>query len=86
MLRALNGDLSPAQSAKLRSVDFIKNNQFKFMTKTYIPVFQFAAVMIITLVAIDMFGFLCWASSGQRPVDNFYVGTITTHALQAVIK
>lgn len=56
------------------------------MTKTYMPVFQFATVMIAAVLVIDVFGFLCWVSSGQRPVDSFYVGTITTHALQAVIK
>lgn len=56
------------------------------MTNTYAPVFQFAGIFIAAILLLDVFGFLCWASSGQRPVDNFYVGTITTHALQAVIK
>lgn len=48
------------------------------------------AQIILTIVAvvlvIDFLGFTAWAMSGQRPVDSFYVGTITTHALQAVIK
>ena len=43
------------------------------------------AAIIAIIIAIDFLGFIAWAGSGQRPVDNFYVGTITTHALRAVI-
>lgn len=43
------------------------------------------AVIAFVLV-IDFIGFAAWVGSGQKPVDNFYVGTITAHALQAVIK
>lgn len=56
------------------------------MTKEHTPVFQFAAMLVVAVLAIDFLGFLCWATSGQHPVDSFYVGTITTHALQAVMK
>lgn len=44
------------------------------------------ATIAVVIIAIDFLGFMAWAMSGQRPVDNFYVGTITTHALQAIIK
>lgn len=47
---------------------------------------KFAGVLIAAILLLDVFGFLAWASSGQRPVDNFYIGTITTHALQTIIK
>lgn len=47
------------------------------------------AQTILTIIAIvlviDFAGFVLWASSGQKPVDNVYVGTITAHALSAVI-
>ena len=47
---------------------------------------QIALTIVAVVLVIDFIGFTAWAMSGQRPVDNFYVGTITTHALQAVIK
>lgn len=43
------------------------------------------AIIAIVLV-IDALGFTAWALSGQHPVDGFYIGTITTHTLQAIIK
>lgn len=46
--------------------------------------------IILTIVAVvlivDFLGFTAWVASGQQPVDNFYVGSITTHALRAVLK
>ncbi len=45
---------------------------------------------ILTIVAlalfIDFIGFTAWATSGQKPVDNFYVGAITTNVLRTVLK
>lgn len=41
---------------------------------------------ILIILAIDFAGFIAWSLSGNRPVDNFYIGTITTHTLRAVIK
>lgn len=49
-------------------------------------VIQFTLSIVIAILVIDFFGFFAWAMSGQRPADNFYVGSITTHALRAVIK
>lgn len=46
--------------------------------------------IILTIVAVvlivDFLGFTAWVASGQKPVDNFYVGAITTNALRAVLK
>ena len=47
---------------------------------------QIALTVVAIVIVIDFLGFMSWAMSGQRPVDNFYVGTITTHTLQAIIK
>lgn len=47
---------------------------------------QIALSIVAVVLVVDFLGFTAWAMSGQHPVDNFYVGTITTHALQAVIK
>lgn len=56
------------------------------LTKTlHMKTLKTIATVAIIILAIDFVGFLGWAMSGQRPVDNFYVGTITTHALRAVI-
>lgn len=52
------------------------------MKKTLTTIATVAAIILL----IDFAGFLAWGMSGQHPVDNFYVGTITTHALRAVIK
>lgn len=47
---------------------------------------QIALTIVFVILVVDFFGFAAWVASGQHPTDNFYVGTITAHALQAVIK
>jgi len=47
---------------------------------------QIILTIVFVVLAVDFLGFVGWVASGQHPVDNFYVGTITAHALQAVIK
>lgn len=42
--------------------------------------------IVFVVLAVDFFGFAAWVGSGQHPTDNFYVGTITAHALAAVLK
>lgn len=37
------------------------------------------------IMAIDFIGFIAWAMSGQLPVDGFFIGTITTHILRAIL-
>lgn len=36
------------------------------------------------VLVIDFIGFASWVALGQHPYDEFYVGTITTHFLQAL--
>lgn len=43
------------------------------------------ATIAIIIMALDIIGFMGWALSGQQPADGFYVGTITTHILRAVL-
>lgn len=43
-------------------------------------------LVLAVLLVIDAAGFFLWALSGQVPTDDIYVGTITTHALRAVVK
>ena len=40
---------------------------------------------IIGVLTIDALGFMLWVVSGQTPLDNFYIGTITAHILRAII-
>jgi len=44
------------------------------------------AWVMIAVVGFDALGFVSWVASGQHPVDDFYVGSLTAHALAAVIK
>ena len=39
---------------------------------------------VIAILIIDVTGFIFWALSGQYPVDNFYIGSITAHVLRAI--
>ena len=48
--------------------------------------FKIAGSVIALVLIVDAFGFLAWVFSGQHPLDNFYIGTITAHALQIFIK
>ena len=40
---------------------------------------------IAIILVIDVLGFLFWIASGQLPADNFYIGSITSHILSAVM-
>lgn len=37
------------------------------------------------IAAVDMLGFMAWIASGQTPVDGFYIGSLTAHALRALL-
>lgn len=39
---------------------------------------------LFIFIALDLTGFCMWTLSGQTPVDDWYIGTATAHALQAV--
>ena len=39
---------------------------------------------VAVLIIIDMLGFGVWIVSGQHPVDDFYIGTLTAHVLRAL--
>ena len=41
--------------------------------------------VITAVLVLDAFGFIAWVLSGQHPLDNFYIGTITAHVLRAII-
>lgn len=47
-------------------------------------VLGFIGWLILGVMAFDFIGFMAWATSGQLPVDSFYVGTITTHLLKLI--
>lgn len=51
------------------------------MTKTL----QITGVIVLAILAIDFLAFLLWIVSGQTPVDEFYIGSITSNILQAII-
>ena len=40
---------------------------------------------ILIILAIDLVGFIAWIVSGQLPVDNFYIGTITANIIKLFI-
>ena len=46
---------------------------------------QVAGGALFAILAIDAFGFMAWIASGQTPADNFYIGTLTAHALRALL-
>lgn len=41
--------------------------------------------IVIILIVIDFLGMIAWAMSGQFPTDNFYIGSISTHIIRAII-
>ena len=40
--------------------------------------------IISIILIIDVIGFVCWVSTNQLPVDNFYIGIITKNILQVI--
>lgn len=51
------------------------------MTKTL----QEISTIIIFILLLDVAGFAAWLLSGQVPVDSFFVGSLTAHALRALL-
>jgi hypothetical protein len=41
-------------------------------------------LVLLAILAVDFFGFMAWAMSGQYPLDDFYIGTLTAHVLRAL--
>lgn len=35
----------------------------------------------VLVLIVDFVGFVAWAFSGQYPVDDFYIGSITMHII-----
>lgn len=42
--------------------------------------------LIAIILIIDFLGFLLWGLSGQIPDGNFYIGTISVHVLQFIVR
>lgn len=38
---------------------------------------EFVLTIISLLIMFDILGFMWWATSGQIPTDNYYLGVIT---------
>jgi len=41
--------------------------------------------IIAVVLVLDFVCFMGWVASGQKPVDNFYAGTISAHIIGAVV-
>ena len=52
----------------------IKNQGFKVFTMVF-----------ICILLVDFIGFISWIVSGQQPMDNFYIGSITSNILNLFI-
>lgn len=44
------------------------------------------SALVVGYLAIDMLAFIAWALSGQHPVDNFYIGSVTAYILRAILR
>lgn len=51
------------------------------MSKTKDTIETIASALAV-IILIDMMGFAMWIMSNQYPADDFYIGTITAHALR----
>lgn len=41
-----------------------------------------AFTLLFWVFMLDFVSWVMWALSGQNPVDNYYLGTVTQHILQ----
>lgn len=46
---------------------------------------EIVAGLVAMVVLIDALGFMAWIASGQTPADGFYIGSLTAHALRALL-
>lgn len=51
------------------------------MKKAFTLIFNIVSLILV----IDALGFMAWAMSGQFPVDNFYIGSITMHIIKLFV-
>lgn len=42
------------------------------------------AQIIAVILVIDITGLLAWKISGQTPIDNIYLGSITAHLIEVI--
>lgn len=47
---------------------------------------KYVVWFIAIVIGVDMLGFLAWVLSGQFPVDNFYIGSITRNVLNLILQ
>jgi len=47
--------------------------------------FYLIVIFLVWFLIIDILGAVFWIVMNQTPVDNFYVGTITTHLTNAYL-
>lgn len=59
-----------------------KSNIYITMKKT----FNFVITIIVAFMLIDFVSMIAWAASGQRPVDDFYLGSVSTHIIRALVR
>lgn len=43
------------------------------------------SLVLASLMALDVLGFIAWYLSGQLPADGFYIGAITKAVLSIII-
>ena len=65
-------------------VDVLHNGHNKANTmREYI---QVVSGVVACLVLLDALAYVAWIVSGQTPVDGFYLGSITAHAVGLFIQ
>ena len=48
-------------------------------------ILNYVGGVILAVLLLDALAFAFWVLSGQYPVDNLYIGTITARVLRAII-
>jgi hypothetical protein len=44
-----------------------------------------SAIILAFVLLVDFLFFCAWVASNQKPVDDFYFGTITAHVVKLLI-
>lgn len=45
-------------------------------------ILKYIITIIVVYILIDIFMFMAWVSSNQKPADNFYIGSLTAHIIK----
>ena len=85
--RCYNKNITESDKFKnmISRYEILKYQDKKLRLEIFKSIIKNILIFILIILALDLLGFMSWVILGQKPVDNFFLGNITTHILKLII-